>query len=58
MRYRGLLIECLYEVPDVYKEISFMKFMGLMRKAPALGECLYEVCGVYKVDDFRRRVPL
>lgn len=58
MRYRGLLRECLYEVPDVYEEISFMKFMGLMRRAPALGQHLYEVYGVYKVDVLRRTVPL
>lgn len=36
-------------VPDVYEEISFRKFMGLMRRAPALGQYLYEVYGVYDV---------
>lgn len=57
MRYRDLLRECLCEVSDVYEEIFFMTFMGLMRRAPALRQHLYEVYGVYEVDAFRKRVP-
>lgn len=54
-RFRHLLSECHFEVSGVYLEISFMKFMGFMRRLPLRGlwglsgEHLYGLYGLFGV---------